>query len=229
MLGSWLVTANPETSPSGPKPQTTGKHSNDAPDNPFSLDASWEFNHAALEIYQGWIGEVRAQSATGGNCALIINKSAYMLYVIDGGDIVGEYPIELGFDPVHDKRMEGDGTTPEGIYHLTYYLDRGQTRFYRGYFIDYPSDLDREEFAKAQAQGTIPGHATIGGDIMIHGAGSGKTPNSGGYNWTLGCIALSDEDIDTLWPSLYQGMPVAIVRYGHLLLEDGHRSGTDTI
>jgi len=184
--------------------------------NHFGLAASWEYSAGDHERYQGWIDAAVARSAAEASRLIIINKSAYRLYLVEGGEIAAEYPVELGGDPVHDKRMEGDNTTPEGNYQLAAHHDLGHTSFHRGYFIDYPNELDRREFARGQADGSIPAGASIGGAIMIHGEGSGLPGNDGGYNWTLGCIALSNADIDELWDKLERGLPVVIVRYGEV-------------
>lgn len=204
-------------------PTAGGSENNPSPDpmasvadDPSDFSAYWEFSPDIEARHQDWIDEVSAQSAADGSLVLVLIKSKYTLYLLATGVVTAEYPIELGFDPVHDKRNEGDGTTPEGIYRLTSYLDHGQTRFYRGYFIDYPNSLDRQEFAQGQQDGTIEPEATIGGDIMLHGEGSGKRPTEGGRNWTLGCIALSNADIDELWPQLRQGMQVVITRFGEI-------------
>jgi murein L,D-transpeptidase YafK len=153
---------------------------------------------------------------------VIIDKAAYRLYLVQAGAITHSYPVELGFDPVNDKRMEGDGTTPEGPYRVTEKRDIGQTSYYRGWMLSYPEERDQQEFVAAQADGSIPADATVGSAIMIHGSGSGLAGNGAGRNWTLGCIALSNEQVDSLFPHISVGDPVVIVRYTSVPLQPGN-------
>ncbi len=84
-------------------------------------------------------------------------------------------------------------------------MNHGQSKYYRALLLDYPNDADRERFAAAQRRGEIPRDARIGGLIEIHGEG-GR-----GQNWTEGCVALSNRDIDDLFPRVSVGTPVTIV------------------
>ncbi len=121
---------------------------------------------------------------------ILIEKSARRLTASRDGETVLEFPIALGFTPEGDKQQEGDGKTPEGVFRIdrrnpdsAYHLSLG---------IDYPQSEDR---ARAQAAGVSPG-----GDIFIHGQ-----PNAVGNlvtlpgDWTAGCIAVSNEQMETLW------------------------------
>ncbi|MBY6140605.1 L,D-transpeptidase family protein [Leisingera daeponensis] len=121
---------------------------------------------------------------------ILIEKSARRLTASRGGETVLKFPIALGFAPSGDKEQEGDGKTPEGLFRIdrrnpnsAYHLSLG---------IDYPKPEDR---ARAEAAGLSPG-----GDIFIHGQ-----PNSVGNlitlpgDWTAGCIAVSNEQMQTLW------------------------------
>lgn len=121
---------------------------------------------------------------------ILIEKSARRLTASRGGETVLEFPIALGFAPSGDKEQESDGKTPEGLFRIdrrnpnsAYHLSLG---------IDYPKPDDR---ARAEAAGLSPG-----GDIFIHGQ-----PNSVGNlitlpgDWTAGCIAVSNEQMQTLW------------------------------
>ena len=83
--------------------------------------------------------------------------------------------------------------------------DRGQSRYHRALLLDYPNAADRERFAAAQRRGEIPRGARIGGLIEIHGEG-GR-----GQNWTEGCVALSNRDMDDLFRRVGTGTRVTIV------------------
>lgn len=202
------------TSPEPPAPEPNGEV---APDYEEPLEKwllpEYNFNETDLAKFNGWVEAALADSRTYKNKVVIIDKSAYKLFLVQSGEITLAYPIELGFDAVHDKRVEGDGCTPEGVYRTTDKRDVGQTVFHRAFLINYPNDTDRKEFKAAKAAGEIPADATIGGGIMIHGIGSGEAGNAGGSNWTLGCISLSDEDIDELFPLVSDNTRVVIVRY----------------
>jgi len=132
---------------------------------------------------------------------ILIEKSARRLTASRGGETVLEFPIALGFQPIGDKQQEGDGKTPEGIFRIdrrnpasAYHLSLG---------IDYPRAEDR---ARARAAGVSPG-----GDIFIHGqpnAASSLITLPG--DWTAGCIAVSNEQMEILWRLAAIGTEVEI-------------------
>ena len=103
------------------------------------------------------------------------------------------------------KRHEGDLSTPEGRYHVLRKRGPGQTIYYRALELDYPNADDRRRFAEARRTGTLPTDARIGGLIEIHGEG-GR-----GADWTRGCIALTNADMDRLFAAVPAGAPVTIV------------------
>ena len=121
------------------------------------------------------------------------------------GRPVKTYDAEIGSNALGVKRRQGDRATPEGRYRVVKRKDRGQSRYYRALLLDYPNAADRERFAAAQRRGEIPRGARIGGLIEIHGEG-GR-----GQNWTEGCVALSNRDIDDLFPRVGVGTRVTIV------------------
>ena len=162
--------------------------------------------------YDEWVTETLSATRTNKSTAIIVDKAAYRLYLVKSGEVTAAYPVELGFNPIDDKQMEGDGATPEGLYKVVEKRDVGQTRFHRGFLLNFPNTLDKEEFAAGKNSGAIPADAAIGGMILIHGSGSGKPGNDGGSNWTLGCVALSNADIDSLFPHIKVGARVTIVK-----------------
>lgn len=137
---------------------------------------------------------------------ILVDKLNKRLYLLKGKKIVQNYPIELGFNPLCDKLMEGDGCTPEGEYFISAKKGIDQSSFYKAFLINYPNKSDYNKFRQAKSLGIIPPNAEIGGDIEIHGSG-GK-----GYDWTLGCIAIKNSAMDSLDKYVEQNTPVIIVK-----------------
>lgn len=131
-------------------------------------------------------------------------KSQRILELRSGGTVVRSYGIALGGNPVGDKQREGDERTPEGRYVLDW--RNSNSGYYRSIHISYPDAADR---AAAAAASTDPG-----GMIMIHGQ-----PNGYGwwswllqrFDWTNGCIAVTDEDMAEIWAMVRNGTPIEIV------------------
>lgn len=107
------------------------------------------------------------------------------------------YRFQLGFAPIGHKRVEGDGRTPEG----QYWIDRRNpnSRFHLSLGISYPNQNDVE---MARSLGMPPG-----GDIFIHG-----TPRDyrGQDDWTWGCIAVSNREIEEIYSMVREGTPIFI-------------------
>ncbi|MBQ4823270.1 MULTISPECIES: L,D-transpeptidase family protein [unclassified Leisingera] len=135
--------------------------------------------------------------------SIVINKGARKLYLMHNEDILREYEVDLGFAPLGHKAFEGDGKTPEG----TYVIDRRNpnSRYHLSVGISYPNGQDR---ANAHAQGKRPG-----GEIFIHGE-----PNNGKErkraarvdDWTAGCIAVSNEEIEEIYAMVQDGTAIAL-------------------
>ncbi len=151
------------------------------------------------------------------NPKIVVVKSKRRLYVIDGDTIVRRYPIALGKNPRGDKTTRGDGKTPEGIYRVC--VKNPKSRFYKSIGIDYPSQqhaekafvnglISAQEYRKiimAHERKNIPPWDTkLGGAIFIHGGGAYA-------DWTDGCIALYNTDMDELFKIVSIGTPVYIL------------------
>ncbi|MCB1337213.1 MAG: L,D-transpeptidase family protein [Maritimibacter sp.] len=132
---------------------------------------------------------------------IVIEKQARRLTVYRDGAALKSYRVALGFSPVGDKARQGDGRTPEGLFRI----DRrnAQSAFHLSLGIDYPQP---DDVARARAGGYSPG-----GDIFIHGQPNGydHVPTLG-YDWTEGCIALADAEIEELWRATPMGTEVEI-------------------
>jgi len=136
--------------------------------------------------------------------AIVVDKPTHRLLVYDDGRLRRRYKVALGIHSDGHKVREGDRRTPEGVYRVLAKKDRGQTRFHRALLIDYPSVQDRAIFVRAKAEGRIPKSARIGGLIEIHGGGTG-------FDWTDGCIALENRDMDDLFQRVGVGTPIVIL------------------
>jgi len=129
--------------------------------------------------------------------SVLVEKDVRRLYLMRAGEILAWAPISLGREPVGAKREQGDLKTPEG----TYVLDwrNPVSRFHRAIHISYPNEDDLE---RAFDRGVDPG-----GAIFLHG-----TPDRDllGRDWTTGCIAVANEDMDLIWQLVPDGTPITI-------------------
>lgn len=158
-----------------------------------------------VATWRRWIEETRAWSRSTGQPAILVLKEKNALVLLSKGAPVRTYDAEVGSNALGVKQRQGDRATPEGRYRIVKKKDRGQSRYYRALLLDYPNEADRRAFAAAQRRGEIPRGARIGGLIEIHGDG-GR-----GQNWTEGCVALSNRDLDDLYPRVSAGTRVTIV------------------
>ncbi|EPG34667.1 L,D-transpeptidase family protein [Acinetobacter colistiniresistens] len=123
-------------------------------------------------------------------------KSQRILQLKHQQEVIRSYPIRLGFDPIGHKQFEGDGKTPEGSYSIDW--RNPQSAYYKSLHISYPN-VDDISYAKQQGQ-------SAGGNVMIHGTvptRATSVPASASYmprkDWTLGCIAVTNSDMDEIW------------------------------
>jgi murein L,D-transpeptidase YafK len=134
---------------------------------------------------------------------VVVRKSARTLELYQRGQRLRVYAIALGRDPLGHKQQEGDGRTPEGRYVVDYRNPR--SAYHKALHVSYPSATDA---ASALGRGVSPG-----GQIMLHGVRNGL-----GFvgrlhrifDWTDGCIAVTDREIDEIWRSVADGTPIEI-------------------
>lgn len=140
-----------------------------------------------------------------------IDKSDYTLSILSNTEVVKKYSVVFGTNPVDDKLMEGDRCTPEGRFKVRdHYQHQSWSKFI---WIDYPTQDSWTKHNQAKANNTIPSNASIGGEIGIHGVPDGKSYLiEDKINWTLGCIALTNEDINEIYKVVYKGMNIEIVK-----------------
>jgi len=135
--------------------------------------------------------------------SILILKKDHVLKLLSGGKVIRTYKVALGRGGLAPKEREGDARTPEGHYIID--SRNAASHYHKALHISYPNADDRVRAAKL---GVSPG-----GAIMIHGL-----PNGMGwigaahrlYDWTLGCVAVTDEEIDEIWYLVPVGTPVAI-------------------
>ena len=120
------------------------------------------------------------------------------MYLRRKGTNIFQFKINLGRNPVGDKIAEGDNRTPEGVYHLDNRWDRDD-KYYKSFWISYPNKVD---IAEASMSNVNPG---VG--VMIHGTPAQRINSK---DWTNGCIALSNNDMDTLFKYVIPGTLIAI-------------------
>lgn len=138
------------------------------------------------------------------NVRVVVEKSKRRLYVLRNGKPLLEYPVMLGGVPVGPKLQAGDLRTPEGVYTLDW--RNPKSRFYKSMHISYPGPLDRQ---RAEERGVDPG-----GMIMLHGEHDEpalrRILRRRARDWTEGCIALNNEDMDEIWRTVPDGTPIEI-------------------
>jgi hypothetical protein len=155
--------------------------------------------------WQQWAASTIAESRRTGSYAVLVEKIPGRCYLYQAGKKKYTFNAEFGSNWIGDKKVKGDMATPEGKYIVTKKLSGGATRYHRALMINYPNKQDIEEFNDRIKSGVIPADARIGDMIEIHGDG-GK-----GGNWTQGCVALKNNDIDILYKYVSAGTPVTII------------------
>jgi len=161
----------------------------------FSDFAKWQNSFAAT---------IR-QSAQNNSYAFIVDKIKHKGYLYYKGKLSKEYDVEFGRNWIGDKHYAGDKATPEGMYKVIKKKSNGDSKYYKALLINYPNEEDYALFNSKKRQGLLSRNSRIGGLIEIHGDG-GK-----GDDWTSGCIALTDKEIDELFSRMTIGSPVTIV------------------
>jgi len=144
-----------------------------------------------------------AQKATENADSVLILKKDHLLELLKGGKVIRTYRVALGRGGLAAKEREGDELTPEGNYIID--SRNAASHYHKALHISYPNVEDRQRAAKL---GVSPG-----GAIMIHGLPNGlgwMGPAHRAYDWTLGCVAVTDAEIDEIWDMVPDGTPVEI-------------------
>ena len=135
--------------------------------------------------------------------SIVVEKAKRTLTLYLDGQPVRRYAVALGTQPVGDKVKIGDGRTPEGVFHIDF--KNPQSKYHMALHISYP---DATHLQRANALGVAPG-----GDIMIHGLPPKYASIGAGhvkYNWTEGCIAVTDSEIEEIFRAVPDGAPIQI-------------------
>jgi murein L,D-transpeptidase YafK len=135
--------------------------------------------------------------------SIVLDKSQRKLSMYDRGTLVKSYSVALGRNPVGKKQRRGDGKTPEGLYRID--GRNPWSKYHLSLRVSYPSSSDR---ARAASRGVSPG-----GDIMLHGlpkefATVGALHRQ--QDWTEGCVALTNEEIEEIWRAVPNGAWILI-------------------
>ncbi|MCB2145399.1 MAG: L,D-transpeptidase family protein [Deltaproteobacteria bacterium] len=134
---------------------------------------------------------------------VLIEKQSRRLTLISKGEVIKTYTIALGGNPVGPKEREGDNKTPEGIYFID--SRNGNSGFHLSLHISYPNELDK---MRARERGVC-----TGGDIMIHGIKNGFSPVGASHaesDWTQGCIAVTNQEMEEIYKLVPNGTLVEI-------------------
>ncbi len=163
------------------------------------------------------VGTTMADAAPSPEVRIVVEKKERRLTLYDRGKAVKSYRVALGTQPTGTKRERGDGATPEGEYYVTHGNPKSRFRLSLG--LSYPNVADAERglargvITKAEQESIAaaiaerarpPQNTALGGDIFVHGGGASE-------DWTLGCIALENADIDDLFARVPVRTRVTIV------------------
>lgn len=148
-----------------------------------------------------------------GQTVILVDKIQSTIVILKGGKEFKTFPAEFGKSWMGDKLYAGDKATPEGVYKVMEKKSKAKTKYYKALLINYPNNEDQQRFNRMVKSGEISRRTNIGGLIEIHGDG-GK-----GVNWTDGCIALENNEMDVVYNQCSVNTPVIIVG-SRLPLED---------
>lgn len=169
-------------------------------------NATWMLGLAALVVVVvgSWANWPYAELPTGTVADyVVVKKSARVLELYRGTELMRSYPVSLGRAPRGPKQQAGDGRTPEGSYRLDY--RKLDSAFYRALHISYPG---KNDVAAAKIRGVDPG-----GLIMVHGMKNGLGWIGRAHraiDWTDGCVAVTDREIDEIARVVPDGTPITI-------------------
>jgi hypothetical protein len=162
-------------------------------------------NSPRRATWRRWIVETMRDAQRDHRAFILVDKLRRQMLLLRGDDEIATYAVDLGLGGIDGKLRAGDASTPEGRYHVTEERGIGQTHYYRALMLNYPNVEDLMRFRARQHSGEVPRNGRIGSNIEIHGAGGRD------QDWTQGCVALSNDDMDDLVQRVEVGTPVTIV------------------
>lgn len=157
-----------------------------------------------LSKWISWKNRAIASSKNSG-VAIVVIKETHRLDLYRNGALSRSFTAELGANSINQKMFAGDRATPEGYYSIIQKKGHGQSRYNCALLINYPNGDDRQRFNSLKSRRELGSGSRIGGLIEIHGEG-GK-----GFDWTDGCVALTDREMEWLFKATPIGAPVAII------------------
>ncbi len=140
-----------------------------------------------------------------GQTVILVDKIQSTLILIKGGKEFKTFQAEFGISWMGDKLHAGDKATPEGVYKVIEKKSGSRTKYHKALLINYPNGDDQKRYDKMVKSGEISRKTGIGGLIEIHGDG-GK-----GVNWTDGCVALENKEMDFVFSQSSINTPVIII------------------
>lgn len=158
-----------------------------------------------LKRWSVWRQRTIERSRARRGAALLVDKFNRRALLYRRGKLVREFRVELGRNGLERKRFRGDGATPEGFYRVSRKKGAGATRYFRALLLNYPNRADLAALRRSERGGNVKSGTSPGGLIEIHGGGGRN------QDWTDGCIALEDSDMERLFKLASVGMPVTIV------------------
>jgi len=179
-------------------------------------DASWVLNATGtaasryldsdlVRQWRNWVNQTLSESRSNQSAAIIVIKEKNRVDLYQSGRVRKSYSADMGRNRLSTKMYAGDRATPEGRYRITQKKGRGDSKYYKALVLNYPNEADRKRLAQAKSKGQASHGLGLGSLIEIHGEG-GR-----GQDWTYGCVALSNRDLDDLFSRVSVGTPVTIV------------------
>jgi lipoprotein-anchoring transpeptidase ErfK/SrfK len=185
--------AAPTSAPAAPAAATAPT----APAAPAAMPAGYVPMPAwASGVKTGLLRAAKADS-------IVVEKGEHRMTLFAGGEAVGTYLVAIGKRSTGAKVQSGDFKTPEGLYHIN--GRNPNSRFHRALRVSYPN---ADDIARARALGV-----STGGDIMIHGLPNGQGAVGSqhrSFDWTNGCVAVTNEEIEEIWNAVPVGTPIRI-------------------
>lgn len=156
---------------------------------------------ASMAAFAGLAACSKFRTYTGPEVTeIFVFKENRKMYLMHHTQALAEFDVDLGFSPYGHKQQRGDGRTPEGSYRISH--RNPESAFHLSIGIDYPNETDRKI---AKAAGVKPG-----GDIFIHG-GPIRREDKNKDDWTAGCIAVTNREIEDIYAMVRNGTPIHIL------------------
>jgi lipoprotein-anchoring transpeptidase ErfK/SrfK len=173
-----------------------------APAAPALAAGGWTFM-AGMVRMPAWVANTKTGMLRAGRAdSVVVEKGEHRMTLFAGGEALGVYQVAIGKTEGKKERI-GDFKTPEGLYHID--AKNPNSRFHLALHVSYPN---ADDLTRARQLGVA-----TGGDIMIHGLpnGQGKAgATHRNYDWTNGCVAVTDQEIEEIFGAVPVGTPVRI-------------------